>query len=395
MKQIDTMRKPPASADSGPTRPNGSVAGVLLFADRLPPLIGGMEMHAGAFVAYFADHERFALLGVVTRGAAGCDCLVGSGGLTPMDLPQLPNNLDAPPAVVFFNSGRWIEQLPLLRSILPDALFVYRTGGNEIMKAPLERADVADHADRQRYWCDTLNANLDMLITNSAFTERRLVELGVKADLFVRCVGGVADVSAPRRQHEVSPAAPTFVCAARFVPYKNHDVLIGVFASLRDRGLDFQLQLAGDGPLLEQCVGLVSELGLNDRIAFLGRQSNLEVCGRIASSDYYIQLSSERVTEVEGGTYVHAEGMGRTILEALAHGTFVIATRAGALPEIIGKNSGLLLEPGTPTALARQLSILWQNPPARPDPTDIFSWNTYFARYEAAWEARLAHPSGH
>ncbi|MBK6534181.1 MAG: hypothetical protein IPF99_32820 [Deltaproteobacteria bacterium] len=54
--------------------------------------------------------------------------------------------------MVFFNSGRWIEDLPRLRASFPRALFVYRTGGNEILKAPLERVVIADHLARQAHW---------------------------------------------------------------------------------------------------------------------------------------------------------------------------------------------------------------------------------------------------
>ena len=79
---------------------------ILFFADRLPPLIGGMEMHARYFIEYFTHHQRFPLVGVITKDCEGNDSLLSSG---PIDIHDLPKHFD--PSVIFFNSGRWIEEL--------------------------------------------------------------------------------------------------------------------------------------------------------------------------------------------------------------------------------------------------------------------------------------------
>lgn len=371
---------------------------ILLFADRLPPLIGGMEMHAGAFIEHFTDHPRFPLAGVVTRDTERRDCLLEGSVRVPVSLRELPKRLDARPTVVFFNSGRWIEDLAELRVLFPDARFVYRTGGNEILKAPLERLHLAEHPARQAWWEARLNATLDQLITNSAYTEGRLEALGLRPELFARCVGGVdARALAAARAESPEPGdGPTrLLCAARFVPYKNHALLLEVFERLLGRGLDLELRLAGDGPLLEDARRQVQEAGLAERVRFLGRLSNEAVCRELVAADALIQLSSERVTEVPGGRYVHAEGMGRSILEALAGGTFVIAPRSGALPEILTPERGLLLELGSAELVADQLTPLLSGPVLRPEPAEGFGWDHYFARYEALWEGDHASVAGY
>ena len=76
----------------------------VLFADRLPPLVGGMEMHAGQFIEHFAGHPRFPLVGVVTRDDHTRNCLLVEGQREVIDLVGLPERFD--PGVVFFNSGR-------------------------------------------------------------------------------------------------------------------------------------------------------------------------------------------------------------------------------------------------------------------------------------------------
>ena len=191
---------------------------ILLFADRLPPLIGGMEMHAGAFIDHFTDHPRFSLAGVVTRDNERRDCLLEGEMPVPVALRELPHRLDAFPAVIFFNSGRWIEDLEELRTVFPSAHFVYRTGGNEILKAPLERLDLAGHAARQAWWVARLNANLDQLITNPAYTENRLDSLGVRRALYARCVGGVdarALAAAKAQSTELKDGPTRLLCTAR------------------------------------------------------------------------------------------------------------------------------------------------------------------------------------
>jgi glycosyltransferase involved in cell wall biosynthesis len=369
---------------------------VLLFADRLPPLVGGMEMHARYFIEHFHGHPRFPLVAVVTRDGTGRDCLRSGTAMSPVALSELPGHLSQAPAVLFFNSGRWIEDLSLLREVFPDATTVYRTGGNEILKAPLERQNIEVHAERQAFWVAQINACIDHLITNSAFTDARLLELGVERQRLVRCVGGVntrALLSGSRRSDRAGP--PIFLSAARFVPYKNHDRLLEVFHLLSSEGFDFRLRLAGDGPLQGRCREQVQQLGLTEKVAFLGALPNEQICEELLASDYYIQFSSERVTSVPGGRYVHAEGMGRSILEAISCGTFVVATRTGALPEVVTPERGLLLELGAPRSLARALMPLFNAPPPRPPATEGYGWDRYSARSARLWEGSHAPAAGH
>lgn len=369
---------------------------ILLFADRLPPLTGGMEMHARYFIEHFQDHERFPLMAVVTRDSQGRDCLLRPDGPLPIALSELLSALPEPPAIVFFNSGRWIEDLRALRALFPEARFVYRTGGNEIIKAPLERVDISEHADRQALWVDTLNDCLDTLVTNSAYTEARHRNIGVHSALFLRCVGGVNARylrSLPRPEGQERP--PVWLCASRFVPYKNHELLLRSLALLHQRGLDFELRLVGDGPLLDSLRALAQELALGDKVRFLGLQDNERVCRELVAADVYVQLSMERTTPVPGGSYVHAEGMGRSILEALAAGTFVVAGRTGALPEIVTGDRGLLLELKEPASLAEQLEPLLRTPPPRSKPLRGIGWESFFARYERDWEDGDASAAGH
>jgi glycosyltransferase involved in cell wall biosynthesis len=292
---------------------------------------------------------------------------------------------------VFFNSGRWIEEMRALRELFPSAWFAYRTGGNEIMKAPLERTVLPTLVERQAFWVASLSDCLDELITNSAYTEARLAALGLAPSLFVRSVGGV---NLPAlRGHRPAPhheGTPQFVCAARFVPYKRHGLLLAVVAELRRRGRALSVRLVGDGPLETDLRRQVRELDLEGCVTFLGALSNEDCCREIASADFYIQLSGEVVTQVPGGEYVHAEGMGRSLLEALSCGTFVVATEGGALAEIVTPDRGVLLPDAPAEILAGRIEALLETPPARAALLTEWDWSAVFRRYETRWEGRHA-----
>jgi len=91
---------------------------------------------------------------------------------------------------------------------------------------------------------------------------------------------------------------------------------------------------------------LVQELGIGDRVTFTGH----------VGADKLAQLYSSAEIAVTASLY---EGFGLPAAEAMACGTPVIATRAGALPEIVGEHgTGILVPPADPPALAAAIKRL-------------------------------------
>ena len=344
--------------------------GIFFFADRLPPLVGGVEMHAAAFIKYFKQHPRFPLARIITQ---------------PKE--ELPHQLQ--PTFLFFNSGRWIEELKKLRNQFPRAFFLYRTGGNEILKAPLTELKISSHSQRQAYWATTINQTIDLLITNSVYTEGRLREVGVTTP-FARFVGGVnASLLRPKAQEKNE--RPILFCAARFVPYKNHLLLLATLKELTQKGLSLCLRLAGDGPLLPEAKSYVQKANLGSSVQFLGKINNNKVCAEIAKSDIYIQLSGNHQVQLPGGKYLHSEGMGRSILEAITAGTFVIAGESGALPEIVTQDRGILVKLGDRKAIADEVEKSIQNLPLKKKFTNVYCWTHIFKKYEKLYENLISH----
>lgn len=108
--------------------------------------------------------------------------------------------------------------------------------------------------------------------------------------------------------------------------------------------IDFELSVAGDGPLMPELKEKVNELNLKDRITFHGNLNRVEIREQIQHSDLMILSSSY-------------ENFPVSILEALACGRPVVATKCGGPEEMINETNGLLVNPADPKDLALKIEI--------------------------------------
>jgi glycosyltransferase involved in cell wall biosynthesis len=77
--------------------------------------------------------------------------------------------------------------------------------------------------------------------------------------------------------------------------------------------------------------------------------------------------------------------MGRSILEALSAGTFVIAGRNGALHEIVTEDRGLLIDLTHSDRIVNKIEKIIENPPNKLPFIETYSWNNTFEQYEGIW----------
>jgi glycosyltransferase involved in cell wall biosynthesis len=128
------------------------------------------------------------------------------------------------------------------------------------------------------------------------------------------------------------------------VPRKGFDVLVAALATLTD--LNWQLTIAGDRTRDRDCAELldaaIARHGLGDRIAVPGAVSAPRLEALYAKADVFALAS-------------HFEGYGMAYAEAIAHGLPVIGSRAGAIPETVPPDAGLLVTPGDIAAFATAL----------------------------------------
>ena len=128
------------------------------------------------------------------------------------------------------------------------------------------------------------------------------------------------------------------------VPRKGFDVLIAALATLTD--LPWRLTIAGDltrdRNAAAQLDADIARLALGDRIAVLGAVSPQRLAALYAEADVFVLAS-------------HFEGYGMAYAEAVAHGLPVIGSNAGAIPDTVPPDAGLLVAPGDIPALAQAL----------------------------------------
>jgi glycosyltransferase involved in cell wall biosynthesis len=143
------------------------------------------------------------------------------------------------------------------------------------------------------------------------------------------------------------PEGPA-VIVARLSPEKDHATLLRAAALAVRADSSFRLEVAGDGPCRTDLHRLAEELGLTGHVRFLGAVR--DVPALLARAGLFV-LSSL------------SEGVSLTLLEAMASGLPVVATRVGGNPEVVVEDeTGLLVGPGDPDGLARGLLSLWQDP---------------------------------
>ena len=117
--------------------------------------------------------------------------------------------------------------------------------------------------------------------------------------------------------------------AGRLVSKNGFDVLLKAVAGLRNNGFDVELQIAGDGPLEAVLRELTGQLGIADVVAFLGRRD--DVPSLMGQSDVFVLPSV-------------VEPFGIVLLEAVAKGIPIVATRTTGPLSIFDANSAQLVE---------------------------------------------------
>ena len=127
-------------------------------------------------------------------------------------------------------------------------------------------------------------------------------------------------------------------CTARLHKKNDHATLLRAFATVAARSPQAKLLLVGRGPEEAHLKALADELGIASRASFVGEQP--DVAPYLLQMDLYVQSSV-------------AEGMPNSVLEAMATGLPVVATAVGGTPDaVIDNETGLLVPPGDPSALA-------------------------------------------
>jgi len=134
-------------------------------------------------------------------------------------------------------------------------------------------------------------------------------------------------------------------------PFKNPQVLIGALKELATRNIQARLFVGGDGDMLPALKALTQQLGVADRVCWLGNVS--EPQSLLQASDIFLLASV-------------GEAFGLVLTEAMACGVPVVGSRSGALSEVVeDRRTGLLCPPLDAVAFADAIESLARDAPRR------------------------------
>lgn len=155
---------------------------------------------------------------------------------------------------------------------------------------------------------------------------------------------------------------PLFISAGALIPRKNQDLVIRAMAGFPDA----VLMLAGKGEAEQSYRTLATELGLADRIRFLGSLSHEELARLTAAADIAILVSK-------------SEGLANAWVEALACGTPVIISEAGGARELVTSPEAGRIVDQTVEAIVKAAHAILADPPGQElvrSTVSRFSWKT-------------------
>ena len=209
----------------------------------------------------------------------------------------------------------------------------------------------ADAATLKTSEYDALAAAHGVVVTSPSTSQLLIDDYDVPPDLItVACPGTDRGEIAKGS----SDGIVRLLAVGSVVPRKGYDVLIQALAPLAGRA--WRLTIAGDRTRDEAAaIQLDSEImgsGLAGQIEMLGALPAERIESLYLTSDVFVLPS-------------RFEGYGMAFAEALSHGLPVVGTTAGAIPDTVPPNAGVLVEPNDVKALTRTLRMLIDNPKER------------------------------
>ena len=139
----------------------------------------------------------------------------------------------------------------------------------------------------------------------------------------------------------------TFCNVSLLTPKKGLDILLHAFAKTFTNNKNIRLKIGGDGPQREELERIAAKLHISEHVDFLGSLNRDQVMDLMASSQAYV-LSS------------HIETFGVVVIESLASGKPVIATRCGGPESIVRPEDGYLIANNDVDAMAKAMQQLYE-----------------------------------
>lgn len=257
---------------------------------------------------------------------------------------------------------RFLQRLvTTMRRERPDIVHTMLAGSSGTwgrVAARLAGVPVVAHSDRsldpiqtraQRLLGPLVDKATDAFFTNARAVQRRLEASGVPAGKINLVPNGVdlsrfsaADGAELRRSWGATRDAVVVGFLGMLRPEKRPQLLLEALALMDQRSLPARVAFAGDGALMQQLRQQAASLPAGQRVLFLGQVD--DVAAFLAAIDV-LALTSD------------TEGLPNAVIEAMAAGKPVVATRVSDVPDLVTDN-GLIVEPRDAQGLAAALTTL-------------------------------------
>lgn len=237
-------------------------------------------------------------------------------------------------------------------------------------------------------WC---GAHADHVIAVSEATRRIMIDMeGVPGDLITTVYNGMNPLGKPAaesvaraRQALGLGQEPVLLMLARLHEEKGHRFLFEALPEIESRVGPVTLLLGGEGPHRRELEAMARSRGIEDRVRFLGRRSDV---AELISLCSLLVLPSL------------AESFGFVLVEAMSLGKAVVATTTGGIPEVVDhEKTGLLVPPADSEQLAEAICRILQSPEWAREMGDEgrkraarFSFDSMMRGYEAVYERALS-----
>ncbi len=216
-----------------------------------------------------------------------------------------------------------------------------------------EKADIPNYATRLRRMFQAV----PLVFARSQSLADRLIHLGCPPDRLRINRTGVPLRDFPFvRRNAPENGHWRFFQASRLIPKKGVPTALRAFAVVQRQYRNAEFLIAGKGPLQSELERLITQLGIDGQVRFCGFLAQAELVKMYSMAHIFLHPSETPPNHDQ-------EGVPNSILEAMATGLPVVATRHGGIPEAIEDGrTGLLVREGDYRALATTMMRLIRAP---------------------------------
>jgi phosphatidyl-myo-inositol dimannoside synthase len=206
---------------------------------------------------------------------------------------------------------------------------------------------------------ETVLQNADRVVYINEITKKSLLRFGVTEKQLVKIWPGVDDRCFDEVGADVQASVlkkygitqPYIFTLSRLIPRKGTDLLI---EAMRQGSVKAQLVVAGGGPEREKLERQTKELGIADKVRFLGVVPDEDLPALFSGATLFALTPRNDAKDMEG--------FGIVYMEAAARGVPAIGTLVGGVPEAVLHNqTGLLVQPDNPGAIAEVIELLFKD----------------------------------